>query len=72
MRTLPGVLTVGWRRGEAMRLHALDPRSELDIVEGCGHLAPKVCAPRVAAATADFLKSQPVAMGQVRTLRKMR
>jgi len=57
---------------EAMRLHALDPRSELDIVEGCGHLAPKVCAPRVAAATADFLKSQPVVMGQVRTLRKMR
>ena len=57
---------------EATRMHELDPRSELDIVEGCGHLAPKLCAPRVAAATADFLKANPTPAGQVRTLAKMR
>ena len=56
----------------AMRMHELDPRSELDVLEGCGHLAPKMCAPRVAAATADFLKSKPAMVGQVRTLAKMR
>jgi pimeloyl-ACP methyl ester carboxylesterase len=54
------------------RFHALDPRSELDIVEGCGHLAPKTCPARVAQATADFLKAQPVPSGQVRTLTRMR
>jgi pimeloyl-ACP methyl ester carboxylesterase len=53
------------------KIHALDPRSELDIVEGCGHLAPKTCPDRVAAATADFLKAQPAPSGQVRTLTKM-
>jgi len=55
-----------------MQMHALDPRSELDIVEGCGHLAPKLCASRVAAATADFLKMNPAPVGQVRTLARMR
>jgi pimeloyl-ACP methyl ester carboxylesterase len=57
--------------GTGERMHALDPRSELDIVEGCGHLAPKTCPDRVAAATADFLKAQPAPSGQVRTLTKM-
>jgi len=55
-----------------MQMHELDPRSELDVVEGCGHLAPNTCAPRVAAATADFLKTKPAPVGQVRTLAKMR
>jgi pimeloyl-ACP methyl ester carboxylesterase len=54
------------------KMHTMDPRSELDIVEGCGHLLPKTCPDRVAAATADFLKAQPVPEGQVRTLTKMR
>jgi pimeloyl-ACP methyl ester carboxylesterase len=53
------------------QMHALDPRSELDIVEGCGHLAPKTCSGRVAAATADFLKSNPAPAGGVRTLPRM-
>jgi pimeloyl-ACP methyl ester carboxylesterase len=53
-------------------MHALDPQSELDIVEGCGHLAPKTCPGRVAAATADFLKSNPAPAGGVRTLPLMR
>jgi pimeloyl-ACP methyl ester carboxylesterase len=52
-------------------LHAMDPKSELDIVDGCGHLAPKFCSARVAAATADFLKANPVPAGQVRTLTSM-
>lgn len=53
------------------RLHELDPRSELDVVEGCGHLAPLLCTARVAAATADFLKSNPPPSGGVRTLAHM-
>jgi pimeloyl-ACP methyl ester carboxylesterase len=53
------------------QMHGLDPRSELDIVEGCGHLAPKTCSSRVAAATADFLKSNPAPEGGVRTLAAM-
>lgn len=56
---------------EGEELHALDPKSELDIVEGCGHLAPKFCSARVAAATADFLKANPVPVGQIRTLTSM-
>jgi pimeloyl-ACP methyl ester carboxylesterase len=54
------------------QMHTLDPRSELDIVEGCGHLGPKTCSSREAAATADFLKANPVPVGQVRTLTNMR
>jgi pimeloyl-ACP methyl ester carboxylesterase len=53
-------------------MHALVPTSELDIVEGCGHLAPKTCSARVAAATADFLRANPVPAGGVRTLARMR
>jgi pimeloyl-ACP methyl ester carboxylesterase len=56
----------------AMQMHTLDPRSELDVVEGCGHLAPKTCPARVASATADFLKTNPAPAGQVQTLAKMR
>lgn len=52
-------------------MHSLDPRSELDIVEGCGHLAPKTCAGRVSQATADFLKAEPAPGGSVRTLTSM-
>jgi len=53
-------------------MHQLDPRSELDVVEGCGHLAPKTCPARVAAATADFLKAQPAPEGLTGTLTNMR
>jgi len=57
------------RIGEKM--HTLLPKSELDILEGCGHLAPKTCPSRVAAATADFLKANPAPSGGVRTLTAM-
>ena len=56
---------------EGQQLHALDPHSELDIVEGCGHLAPKTCPSRIAAATVDFLKAPTAPQGQVRTLSAM-
>ena len=52
-------------------LHALVKASELDIVEGCGHLGPQRCAAREAAATADFLKSNPAPVGGERTLANM-
>jgi len=54
------------------KFHALDPQSELDVVEGCGHLAPKTCPGRVASATAEFLKANPAPAGGVRTLALMR
>lgn len=52
-------------------MHSLVKSSELDVVEGCGHLAPLLCDARVAAATADFLKSNPVPAGGERTLANM-
>jgi pimeloyl-ACP methyl ester carboxylesterase len=54
------------------RMHQLVPKSELDILEGCGHLAAGLCSGRAAQATADFLKAEPPATGSVRTLRQMR
>jgi pimeloyl-ACP methyl ester carboxylesterase len=75
---LQNPLLIVWGSGDAMlplsmgqKMHTLDPRSELDIVEGCGHLAPKTCSGRVAQATADFLKSNPAPSGGVRTLAAM-
>jgi pimeloyl-ACP methyl ester carboxylesterase len=49
-------------------MHALDPRSELDIIVGCGHLAPAGCTKRVASSTIDFLRAQPAKSGGTRTL----
>jgi pimeloyl-ACP methyl ester carboxylesterase len=79
MAGLPEPLLIVWGSDDRLiplavgeRMHVLDPRSELDIVEGCGHLAPKVCPARVAQATADFLKAEPAPAGQVRTLTRMR
>jgi len=53
-------------------MHSLVPNSELDVAEGCGHLGPKTCSGREAAATADFLKANPAPVGLVRTLTNMR
>ena len=54
------------------QMHALDAESELDVVEGCGHLAPATCSARVAKATVDFLKAEPAPAGGLRTLDKGR
>ncbi|HXR40316.1 MAG TPA: alpha/beta hydrolase [Terracidiphilus sp.] len=40
--------------GEAM--HKLVPQSELDVIPGCGHLAPGQCAPQIAPKVVGFLK----------------
>ena len=76
--TLPEPLLIVWGSTDQLtplelgrQMHALDPRSELDIVEGCGHLGPALCAARVAPAVADFLKSEPPPEGGVRTLANM-
>jgi len=53
------------------QIHQLVPGSELDILAGCGHLAPNTCSSRAASATADFLKANPVPLGTVRTLQPM-
>ncbi|HEX5283141.1 MAG TPA: alpha/beta hydrolase [Bryocella sp.] len=53
------------------QMHQLVPASELDILAGCGHLAPNRCSVRAAQATADFLKANPVPAGSVRTLQAM-
>jgi pimeloyl-ACP methyl ester carboxylesterase len=40
--------------GQAM--HQMLPQSELDILPGCGHLAPGQCAPQMAPKVVEFLK----------------
>jgi pimeloyl-ACP methyl ester carboxylesterase len=49
------------------KFHALDPQSELDVLEGCGHLAPAVCTDRAASAAIDFLRANPVPQGTWKT-----
>jgi pimeloyl-ACP methyl ester carboxylesterase len=39
--------------GETM--HQLVPQSQLDVIPGCGHLAPGQCAPQIAPKVIDFL-----------------
>lgn len=55
----------------AQQMHQLVPKSELDILAGCGHLAANRCAVRASQATADFLKANPVPAGSVRTMQSM-
>jgi pimeloyl-ACP methyl ester carboxylesterase len=52
----------------AEQMHSLDPRSELDVMEGCGHLAPGLCTTRVAAVTVAFLKANTAPSGGIRKL----
>jgi len=54
------------------QMHGLDPQSELDILQGCGHLAPKTCPDRAAAVTVDFLKENPPPTGGTYTLSRSR
>jgi len=54
------------------QLHGLVPRSELDILAGCGHLAPKTCPNRAAAVTVDFLMENPAPSGGTYTLSQSR
>jgi len=49
------------------KIHAGVPQSVLDVVEGCGHLAPAECAGPVIAGTVEFLKSEPPMTGGGKT-----
>jgi pimeloyl-ACP methyl ester carboxylesterase len=51
--------------GEA--IHRGVPQSVLDVVEGCGHLAPAECAKPVVEGTVEFLRSEPPMRGGGRT-----
>ncbi|NYF51348.1 alpha/beta fold hydrolase [Tunturiibacter gelidoferens] len=51
--------------GEA--IHKSVPQSVLNIVEGCGHLAPAECAKPVVEGTVEFLRAQPPMRGGGRT-----
>ena len=48
-------------------IHKSVPQSVLDIVEGCGHLAPAECPVPVVQGTVDFLRSEPPMAGGVKT-----
>jgi pimeloyl-ACP methyl ester carboxylesterase len=41
---------------QGQKMHQLVPQSQIDIVAGCGHLAPIQCADRVGPTVRDFLK----------------
>jgi pimeloyl-ACP methyl ester carboxylesterase len=47
--------------GEA--IHEKVPQSVLNIIEGCGHIAPSECAGPVTESTVDFLRSEPPMRG---------
>ena len=51
--------------GEA--IHERVPQSVLNVVEGCGHLAPAECARPVTESTVDFLRSEPPMQGGEKT-----
>jgi pimeloyl-ACP methyl ester carboxylesterase len=42
------------QQGEKM--HRLVSQSQLDVMDGCGHLAPRQCAPQIAPGLVNFLK----------------
>jgi pimeloyl-ACP methyl ester carboxylesterase len=44
-------------------IHARVPQSVLDIVDGCGHLAPAECSKPVLEGTVQFLKAEPPMRG---------
>jgi pimeloyl-ACP methyl ester carboxylesterase len=40
--------------GQAQTMHQLIPQSELDVFDGCGHLAPDQCAGQIGPKVAQF------------------
>ena len=49
------------------RIHKSVPQSVLNIVEGCGHLAPVECAGPVVEGTVEFLRAEPPMRGGEKT-----
>jgi pimeloyl-ACP methyl ester carboxylesterase len=50
------------------KIHELIPGSVLNVVEGCGHLAPLECSRPVVEGTVDFLRAEPAMQGGERVL----
>jgi pimeloyl-ACP methyl ester carboxylesterase len=50
------------------KIHELIPGSVLNVVEGCGHLAPLECSKPVVEGTVDFLRADPAIQGGERVL----
>ena len=48
-------------------IHKNVPQSVLDVVEGCGHLAPAECPKPVVEGTVEFLKAEPPMRGGGKT-----
>jgi pimeloyl-ACP methyl ester carboxylesterase len=48
-------------------IHKKVPQSVLNIIEGCGHLAPAECAGPVTSGTVEFLKAEPAMRGGEKT-----
>ena len=42
------------RQGE--KIHRLVPQSELEVIPGCGHLAPVQCAGQIGPLVVEFVK----------------
>jgi pimeloyl-ACP methyl ester carboxylesterase len=51
----------------AESIHKSVPQSVLDVVDGCGHLAPEECPRPVIEGTVDFLKAEPPMHGGEKT-----
>jgi pimeloyl-ACP methyl ester carboxylesterase len=51
--------------GEA--IHERVPQSVLNVMDGCGHIAPSECAGQVVKSTVDFLQSEPPMHGGEQT-----
>ncbi|MGD0443939.1 MAG: alpha/beta hydrolase [Edaphobacter sp.] len=49
------------------RIHQSVPQSVLNVVDGCGHLAPAECSRPVVEATVDFLQAEPPMQGGEKT-----
>ena len=45
---------IPFRQGETM--HSLIPQSKLEVIPGCGHLAPGQCADKIGPGVVDFLR----------------
>jgi pimeloyl-ACP methyl ester carboxylesterase len=43
---------------EGEKMHRLIPQSQMDVVHGCGHLAPNECARQIGPSMVNFL-NQP-------------
>jgi pimeloyl-ACP methyl ester carboxylesterase len=38
------------------KMHQLAPQSQLEIISGCGHMAPVLCAPQIGPRVVEFVK----------------